>query len=72
MQWLHYKFQFSSTIFLYQSEAYHFTCLFPMNNHLRYMQFLCITDFFNNNDVTLRRNECDNLDNLRFFKITLS
>ena len=41
-----------------------------MNNHLRYMQFLCITEFFNNNDVTLRRNECDNLDNLQFFKIT--
>ena len=30
---------------------------FPMNNHLRYMQFLCMTYFFINNDVTLRRND---------------
>ena len=56
MSCLHYIFEFSSTIFLYQSEAYDFTCHFPMNNPRRYtyMPFLCMTDFFHNNDVTLK------------------
>ena len=27
-----------------------------------------MTDFFHNNDVTFRRNVCDNLDNLLFLK----